>query len=419
MIVIRSGKVFTASGWRLADVLIDGEVVKEIGRGLRAETVIEASGCLVGPGFVDIHTHMREPGETWKEDIASASMAAVRGGYTAIVAMPNTVPPADSPKVTGLVAKTGRSVGLVEVIPAGTLTVGRAGTAAVDIEGLYESGVRMFTDDGDSVADTEVLRGIMSRTRSLPGAVVAQHAEDRSMTDGGHMHEGEVSRRLGVGGLPAEAEADVVRRDLDLVRETGASYHCQHVSSKMTIDLIRDAKASGLPVTAEVTPHHLTFDVSAVTSLDTNFKMYPPLRTADDRKALVSALREGIIDAVATDHAPHGMPEKSADFAGAPRGVIGLETAASAVWGVLGDESRLFEAMSTAPARIMGLESQGRPVAPGGTANLVVFDPEAEWVVEKFASKSANSPYLGSTLRGRVVATFHHGELALRVGEHS
>ncbi|MGB8362778.1 MAG: dihydroorotase [Acidimicrobiia bacterium] len=419
MILIESGKVLTISGWRHADVLIESGKVKEVGRGLRAETVVDASGCLVGPGLVDIHTHVREPGETWKEDVSSASMAAVRGGYTAMVTMPNTVPPADSPKVTGLVQEIGRRVGLVDVIPAGTLTVGRAGATASDIEAMYESGVRMFTDDGDSVGDTETLRGIMLRVAALPGAIVAQHAEDVSMTAGGHMHEGELSRRLGIGGLPAEAETSVVERDLRLVRETGASYHCQHVSSKMTVDLIRDAKAEGLPVTAEVTPHHLSFDVSELDALDTNFKMYPPLRTDQDRAALVAALRDGTIDVVATDHAPHGADEKSHPFTDAPRGVIGLETAASAVWAALGDDTRLFEVMSINPARTMGLGSQGLPIAPGNPANLVVFDPAAEWVADEFVSKSANSPFLGSTMKGRVVATIHHGDLVLRVSERS
>lgn len=416
MIVIRSGRVLTASGWRLADVLVEGDRIREIGRGLRAETVIDAAGCLVGPGFVDMHTHMREPGETWKEDIASASMSAVRGGYTAVVAMPNTVPPADSPKMTAMVAETGRRVGLVDVIPSAALTVGRAGATPVDLERMYQSGVRLFTDDGDTLTDTEVMREIMLRTRSLAGAVVAQHAEDSSGTTTGHMHDGELSRRLGIDGLSGLVETEVVRRDLELVGDVGADYHCQHVSSKMTVDLIRDAKADGLPVTAEVTPHHLSFDVSALESLDTNFKMYPPLRDEDDRESLISAVADGTIDVVATDHAPHGADEKGTSFATAARGVIGLETAASAVWQALRDESRLFEVMSIVPARIMGMEDQGRHVAPGAPANLVVFDPTAEWRVDNFASKSSNSPYLGSTMWGRVMTTMRRGEVVLRVG---
>jgi dihydroorotase len=209
----------------------------------------------------------------------------------------------------------------------------------------------------------------------------------------------------------------VIERDLDLIRETGANYHCQHVSSKMAVELIRDAKAEGLPITAEVTPHHLSFDVSAVESLNTNFKMYPPLRTPEDREALVSALSNGTIDVVATDHAPHGETEKAVPFPDAPRGVIGLETAASAAWEALGNETRLFQAMSIAPAHIMGLASHGQPVAPGTRANLVVFDPNARWVADGFASKSANSPYLGAEMKGRVMATIHDGEVVLRVGE--
>jgi dihydroorotase len=278
MIAIRGGTVLTPKGWRSVDVLIDeGRIVglAEEGDRMNGALVIDAGGCLVGPGFVDLHTHLREPGQTWKEDVASGSRAAANGGFTAIVAMPNTEPPIDSPKVVELVAALGEEADLVDVVPAATLTIARSGTAPADIAALYDVGVRIFTDDGDSVANDDVLRRVMEIAATLPGAVVSQHAEDRSMTLGGHMHEGVISRRLGVGGLPAAGEEEVVRRDIGLVRRTGARYHCQHVSSQRTVELIRDAKHAGLPVTAEVTPHHLTFDDRDLESLDTNFKMYP------------------------------------------------------------------------------------------------------------------------------------------------
>jgi dihydroorotase len=414
VIVIRSGRVLTSVGWRNADVLIGGGVVREVGRGMRAETVIDASGCLVGPGFVDMHTHLREPGETWKEDIESASRAAVRGGFTAVVAMPNTSPPADSPKVTDMIARRGQEVGVVDVVPSSAMTVGRVGATPVDIEGMYEAGARLFTDDGDCVTDEDVLREIMLRIGELPGAFVAQHAEDHARTADGHLHDGELARSKGVGVLPAEAESDIVRRDLALVEETGAQYHCQHISSRATVDLIRQAKTTGLPVTAEVTPHHLNLDITALDTLDTNLKMYPPLRSAEDRAALVAALSEGTIDVVATDHAPHSVDEKAVSFVDAPRGVIGLETAASVVWETLENETRMFETLAMAPARIMGMPSHGQVVAPGSPANLVVFDPNVTWGPGEFASRSANSPYLGSTMRGRVEATIYSGSVVYR-----
>ncbi|HEX6220263.1 MAG TPA: amidohydrolase family protein, partial [Acidimicrobiia bacterium] len=228
--------------------------------------------------------------------------------------------------------------------------------------------------------------------------------------------EGDVSRRLGVGGLPAEAESDVVRRDLDLVRRTGARYHCQHVSSKMTVEMIRAAKEEGLPVTAEVAPHHLSFSEEDLGTLDTNFKMYPPLRTESDRSALVEALRDGTIDAVATDHAPHQRFEKEVEFSKAPRGVIGLETAASVVWATLRDRDSLFRVLSTTPATIAGLADHGCPLQLGKQANLVVFAPDETWTASSFRSKSDNSPYLGAEMSGRVETTIHRGKITYESG---
>lgn len=414
MIVIRGGDVLTPDGWTSADVALEGDEIAAIAEGLSGEIEIDAAGCLVGPGFVDMHTHLREPGQTWKEDIASGSAAAAAGGFTAITAMPNTDPPMDSPRVVESVLATARRVGRVEVVPSAALTVGRMGAAPVDMEGLYRLGVRLFTDDGDSVAEPGVLEEVMTMIASLPGAFVAQHAEDATRTAGGHMHAGALSRELGVGGLPAAAEADIVERDLTLAAATGTHYHCQHVSAKMTVELIRAAKEAGLAVTAEVTPHHLTFDESHLADLNPDFKMYPPLRSEEDRIALLTATRDGTIDVVATDHAPHLPEEKQTGFTVAPRGVIGLETAASAVWEALGDRDRLFSALSQAPAHILGLESQGRPLEPGAPANLVVFDPSAPWVADSFASKSSNSPYRGREMQGKVTTTVCRGNVVHR-----
>ncbi|MGB7861483.1 MAG: amidohydrolase family protein, partial [Acidimicrobiia bacterium] len=279
------------------------------------------------------------------------------------------------------------------------------------LEGLYELGVRIFSDDGDSVADTVLLARIMSRLADLPGAVLAQHAEDRAMTAGGQMHQGAVSERLGLSGLPAEAETSVVARDLELVRKSGVKYHCQHISAGATLGEVSRAKKEGFDVTAEVTPHHLVFTDLDVVSIGTNLKMYPPVRGNDDREALVTALKSGLIDIVATDHAPHSSEEKAVSFADAPRGVIGLETAASAVWQTLGDPLRFFEVMSGAPARLAGFVDQGLPLQAGNTANLVVFDREEKWTVGEFRSRSANSPFTGTTMTGRVKTTIYQGKI--------
>lgn len=410
MIVITGGTVLTPDGWREEDVWLDDSLVASPPASRSHVTEIHARGCLVGPAFVDLHAHLREPGQTWKEDVASGSAAAAAGGYGAVVAMPNTDPPIDSVKMAETILNRGREVGLVDVLAAGTLTAGRSGLTPADLVSLYESGVRMFTDDGDSVPDIDLMRDIMVVAAGLPGAVVAQHAEDPALGRG-HMHEGEMSQRLGVVGMPESAETDIVRRDLALVAETGAHYHCQHVSSARTVDLIREAKRAGLQVTAEVAPHHLSFTEAELGELDTDFKMYPPLRTAADQQALIEALADGTIDVVATDHAPHRRDEKRVPFPDAPRGVIGLETAAAAVWGELPDRDILFRAMSSEPSIIMGLDGHGTPIEPGKVANIVVFDPNAKWIPDRFESKSDNSPYRGREMTGRVKATIHNGVL--------
>lgn len=420
MIVIRDAKVLTPSGIEQSTVVVDGDTVHTVGAEPEANghQVIDAGGAWLGPGLVDLHVHFRDPGQTWKEDVVTGAAAAAAGGFTAVVAMPNTDPPVDDR--TSALAAAERAAGAtgVDVVPAGSLTKGRSGEDLADYDGMYEAGIRVFSDDGDSVPTAGLLRRAMAYLHDLPGAVVAEHAEDRSLAGDGHLHEGTVSTRLGIGGLPALAEELVVARDLVLAATTGVRLHIQHVSTAGSIELIKRAREEGIEVTSEATPHHLALDDRSVEGLDSNFKMYPPLRSADDREALVQALRDGIIDAVATDHAPHTAAEKAVPFEEAPRGVIGLETAAAVVNShALGDDERLFfERMSMAPARIAGLQRHGRSIEPGSPANLVLFDPVRRWVSRSFASRSSNSPFSGTELTGRVLATIHEGKITYEGG---
>lgn len=414
--LLRSGLVLTPEGESTADVRVaDGKVV-DVGSGLDAAdaTVIDCGGAWVGPGFVDLHTHLREPGQEWKEDITSGSEAAAAGGYTAIVAMPNTDPAVDAGHLARFVAERGREVGLVDVIPAGAITEGRQGRRLAHLDDLWAAGVRVFTDDGDCVEDAGVLRRAMEYLADL-GGVVSQHAIDPGLARDGHMHEGRVSSRLGMVGIPAEAETTVVARDLALVELTGCRYHVQHLSAAGSIELLAGAKQEGLPVSAEVTPHHLMFDHDAVAATDPAYKMMPPLRTAADREALVEALRLGVIDIVATDHAPHADHEKDVPFEHAPFGVIGLEWAAAVVNTVVGaSPRRFFEMMSVRPAEIGQISGHGRWIEPGMTANLTVFDPETKAQIVR-RSRSGNSPFTTLELKGTVRLTMFAG-LATVVG---
>lgn len=416
-VVVKGGLVLTPAGMQPADVLVDGHQVVTVGVDLAGDEVVDATGAWVGPGLVDLHAHLREPGQEWKEDIGSGSAAAAAGGFTAVVTMPNTEPPIDSGHLARFVIERGRTVGMVEVAPAGCLSLDRAGRQLAHLDELWSAGVRVFTDDGDTLADAGLLRHAMEYLAHR-GGVVAQHCEDPGLARGGHMHEGAVSARLGMVGLPSVAEEVIVARDLTLVRLTGCRYHVQHVSSAGTVELIRRAKRDGLPVTAEVAPHHLTFSDESVTTMDPDYKMYPPLRTVTDIAALVAGLIDGTLDAVATDHAPHAAAESEVPFEEAPRGVIGLETAVPAVLAALTgqvpagpDPAMLFDRMSVRPAQIAGLGRHGHPVAVGVPANLVVIDPGAIWTVGRFVSRSQNSPWKGRALSGRAVATIYEGRV--------
>lgn len=410
-IAVRNGRILTGDGLVENDLLVSDGRVETIGGAFDAAETLDASGAWVGPGFVDLHVHFREPGHEWKEDIASGSRAAAAGGYTAVVTMPNTDPVIDAGHRARYVIDRGRQVGLCEVVPAGAITMGRQGETLSHLDEMWAAGVRLFTDDGSSVEDAGLLRLAMEYVAER-GGIIAQHAEDRGLSGEGHMHEGSISSRLGMRGSPSLAEEVVVARDLALARLTGVRYHVQHVSSAETVDLLRQARADGMNVTSEVSPHHLVFDHERVLSMDPAFKMYPPLRTPADLDALRTALVEGLIDAVATDHAPHAAFETEVPFEEAPRGVIGLETAAAAVNSAVGMEAGLFfTRMSANPARIVGLGRQGQPLVEGAPANLVVFDPGAAWTPNAFVSKARNSPFLGTELRGRVIATIFEGRM--------
>jgi len=424
-IVVRGARVVDPAGGRdeVADLFIeDGRIAAPDGSTSGA-TVVDADGLVVTPGLVDLHSHLREPGREDKETIETGCRAAALGGYTAVSAMANTDPVADNAAVVHEVRDLAERAGMCDVFPVGAITRGLGGEEMAELGEMIQAGVRMFSDDGRCVPSTRVLRNALTYARAFDGAVIAEHCEDASLAEGGQMHEGYHSYSLGLAGQPREAEEIVVARDLALARLTGGRLHLCHLSSAGSVSLVRRAKAEGLRVTAEVTPHHLVFTDEDLRTYDSNFKVNPPLRTAEDRDALVEGLADGTVDAVATDHAPHAVEEKETEFDQASFGTTGLETALAAVLTfVVGSGAMTLtdalEAMSTRPARILGTDDHGRPLEPGAPANVVAFDPAAEWVVEPpFASKSRNSAFLGRTLRGRVVHTIYRGELVVADGK--
>jgi len=421
-LVIKGGRVVDATGTRDADVLVEGGHVTKIGTGLRGDRVLDASGAIVAPGLVDLHVHLREPGGEEAETIESGARAAALGGFTAIVAMPNTEPPQDDPAVVSSVLAKG-ATSLCDVHVAGAITIGRAGEALAPMGEMYALGVRIFTDDGACVASAGVMRAALEYSRSLPGAVIAQHAEDETLATG-HMNEGEWSSRLGIPGRPAAAEELIVARDCLLAELTGTPVHFLHLSTAGSIDLVRGAKARGVRVTAEAAPHHFTLTDAACQSFDPLFKVNPPLRTAADVAAVKAGLADGTIDAIATDHAPHPTEAKERTFEEAPPGMLGVETAlALAITelvepGVLPIADALAR-LSWGPAAIAGLTDHGGPIALDAVANLCVIDPLLEWTVDatKLASRAHNTPYDGRRLTGRVRHTVLRGEPVVTDGK--
>ncbi|HEU0190624.1 MAG TPA: dihydroorotase [Mycobacterium sp.] len=414
------------------DVLVDGPgfagQIVEIGDGLKAPKnaeVIDAAGQVLLPGLVDLHTHLREPGREYAEDIETGSAAAALGGYTAVFAMANTTPVADNPVVTDFVWHRGQQVGLVDVHPVGAVTVGLAGAELTEM-GLMAAGaarVRIFSDDGVCVADPLVMRRALEYAGGL-GVLIAQHAEEPRLTVGAVAHEGPAAARLGLTGWPRAAEESIVARDALLARDTGARLHICHASTAGTVSIIEWAKAQGISITAEVTPHHLLLDDSRLTSYDGVNRVNPPLREASDTAALRQALADGVIDCVATDHAPHAEQEKVCEFAAARPGMLGLQTALSVVVATMVEPGLLgwrgvAKVMSENPAAIAGLPDHGRPLEVGEPANLTVVDPDASWVVAgaELSSRSANTPYQSMRLPATVTATLLRGRITALDGK--
>lgn len=422
-ILIKAGSILGTSP---VDVLIKNGLISEIGNNLNSEgaEVIEASGMVLMPGFVDLHTHLREPGRENSETIATGSLAAARGGYVAVSAMANTLPVADTAAIVEQVAAIGKSVGLVDVFPIGAVTRNLEGKELADLGSMAASQakVRVFSDDGNCVFDPLLMRRALEYVKQFDGTI-AQHAQDPRLTVDAQMNEGHIASTLGLKGWPSVAEESIIARDILIANMVGAKLHICHVTTAGGVEIIRWAKSQGMKVTAEVTPHHLILTDELATSYDPIYKVNPPLRTQADVESLRSALIDGTIDVIGTDHAPHPVESKECEWQSAAFGMIGLETAFPILYSTLiasGAMSwaRAAEVMSSTPAEIGGYENHGHSITVGEPAHIAIVDPGQNWTVDraKLASKSKNTPFHGMEFNATVVATIFNGRITHKVG---
>ena len=424
-LLIRGGRLIDPSCGRdePADVLIEDGLIAATGADLSAEDcqIIEAANLIVAPGLVDMHCHLREPGQTRKETIATGTAAAAAGGFTSVLCMPNTTPAVSTGAVVSFIKAKAAREGVVKVYPIGAISKDLAGKELAEMGDMVECGAVAFSDDGRPVMNSRLMRLALEYSLIFDVPVIA-HEEDLELVDGGDMHEGYYSTALGLRGIPAAAEEAMIARDILLARQTGARLHVAHVSTAEGVELIRRAKEQGLSITAEVTPHHLTLTDAAVATYDTNTKVNPPLREPADVEALIAGLRDGILDCVATDHAPHTAEDKNVEFHQAANGISGFETALPLLWTELVQSGKLtplqlLERMSTAPARLIGLPAG--TLAVGAPADVVVFDPRTDRTVEpqKFRSLGKNTPFAGRMLRGWPVCTLVDGVVVAEGGD--
>ena len=424
-ILIKNGRIIEPRNNidKKGDILIEKGKIVKIGGAIqtKAKIVVNADGKIVAPGFVDMHTHLREPGREDAETIDTALRAAVSGGFLAVSAMPNTDPPCDGQAHVKFLLERAAGLHLAKIIPVGTITKGRAGEKLTEMKELREAGCLAVSDDGDSVYDTDLMRRAMEYA-SMTDLLVISHCEDKSLAGDGVMNEGYTSTVLGLVPIPAEAESMIVARDIQLAELTGARLHIAHVSTAASVAIIKRAKEKGVNITAEVTPHHIALTEQAIKTFDTNLKVNPPLRSEEDVPALKDALKSGVIDVIATDHAPHPGNDKEKEFNYAPFGMIGLETALSIAVMVLIDEGyldwpELIKKLSVNPSAIMKYE--GPVLEEGAEADVIIIDPEKEWVYEKekVRSKSGNSPFIGSKMKAQVTDVIRGGKMILRDGK--
>lgn len=421
-ILIKNGRVIDKAGDidMVMDVLIRDTVIEKVEERIEEKDypdirVIDAGGCFVMPGFIDLHVHLRDPGFTYKETIETGSKAAAKGGFTTICPMPNTKPVTDNPEIVSEIVKRAMSESPITILPVGAVTIGQQGKEVTDIRGMAESGICAISEDGKSVMNSNLYREAMKIAKEC-GIPVLAHCEDINLVAGGVMNMGDKSRQLGLKGISNAVEDIIAARDILLAKETGAALHLCHCSTEDSVRMIKEAKEEGLPVSGEVCPHHFTLSTDDIKENDGNYKMNPPLRSRKDVEALKQGLRDGIMDVISTDHAPHGREEKARGFEGAPFGIVGLETSAALTYTELVLQgyltpTQMVEKMSYNPARILGIDRG--TLLEGKTADVVIFNPEKEYVInaEEFVSKGHNTPFHGRTVKGVVEYTIHHGKI--------